>query len=190
MNTRRIDSGRCLARFSVALLAATALMLPATSTRADQGEGNAQLLKLIRKARVIDLSHTWDAQSPIAAGQPAVQLLAGRHACQHARHLRRRQPALVHLGDHAVERPAWCAEHRCDRPHRARRASSSAAWMPRRRRSNPNGHRRQRRGRASGDRQVPQRPAREPRRAARCGAHGPRRLEPAAGELRDHGGST
>ena len=81
MNTRRIDSGRCLARFSVALLAATALMLPATSTRADQGEGNAQLLKLIRKARVIDLSHTWDAQSPIAAVNPPYSFsLAATHA--------------------------------------------------------------------------------------------------------------
>ena len=81
MNTRRIDFGHRLARFATSLLAATALLLPATSANADQGEGNAQLLKLIRKARVIDLSHTWDAQSPIAAVNPPYSFsLAATHA--------------------------------------------------------------------------------------------------------------
>ena len=81
MNTRRIDFGHRLARLATALLAATALLLPATSANADPGEGNAQLLKLIRKARVIDLSHTWDAQSPIAAVNPPYSFsLAATHA--------------------------------------------------------------------------------------------------------------
>ena len=81
MNTRRIDFGHRLARFGTVLLAATALLLPATSARADQGEGNAHLLKLIRKARVIDLSHTWDAQSPIASVNPPYSFsLAATHA--------------------------------------------------------------------------------------------------------------
>jgi kynurenine formamidase len=81
MNTRRIVFGHRLARFGTALLAAAALLLPATSARADDGEGNAQLLKLIRKSRVIDLSHTWDAQSPIASVNPPYSFsLAATHA--------------------------------------------------------------------------------------------------------------
>lgn len=81
MNTRRTDFGHRLARLGTALLAATALLLPVTSAGADQGEGNAQLLKLIRKARVIDLSHTWDAQSPIASVNPPYSFaLAATHA--------------------------------------------------------------------------------------------------------------
>ena len=81
MNTRRIDFGHRLARFGAALLAVTALLLPVASARADEGEGNAQLLKLIRKARVIDLSHTWDAQSPIASVNPPYSFsLAATHA--------------------------------------------------------------------------------------------------------------
>lgn len=81
MDAQRIGFSHGPGRVTAALLIATALVLPATLTRADQGEGNAQLLKLIRKARVIDLSHTWDAQSPIApVNPPYSSSLAATHA--------------------------------------------------------------------------------------------------------------
>lgn len=87
MNTRQVVFGHRVARIATALLAATALLLPGTSVRADDGErnahgeGNAHLLKLIRKSRVIDLSHTWDARSPIAAVNPPYSFsLAATHA--------------------------------------------------------------------------------------------------------------
>lgn len=73
--------GHRLARVGMLLLAAMALLLPVAAARADEGEGNAQLLKLVRKARVIDLSHTWDAQSPIASVNPPYSFsLAATHA--------------------------------------------------------------------------------------------------------------
>lgn len=51
-------------------------------THADERSGNAQeLLKHIRKARVIDLSHTWEIQSPIASVNPPYAFsLSATHA--------------------------------------------------------------------------------------------------------------
>jgi len=76
-------------RIAAALLGCTVLWLApgaltapawAHDDEARDGRGDA-LWKLIRKARVIDLSHTWDAQSPIASVNPPYSFsLAATHA--------------------------------------------------------------------------------------------------------------
>ena len=48
---------------------------------AQMRDGDAALWTMIRRARVIDLSHTWDAKSPIAGVNPPYSFsLAATHA--------------------------------------------------------------------------------------------------------------
>ncbi len=75
-----------LMRIAAALLAGAALLAPGAAAYAhdddDHGrDGDAALWTMIRKARVIDLSHTWDAKSPIAGVNPPYSFsLAATHA--------------------------------------------------------------------------------------------------------------
>ena len=78
------------ARTAAAILASAVLFAPGTLVGAhddndrDRGHarGNsAELLKAIRSARLIDLSHTWDSHSPIASVNPPYSFaLAATHA--------------------------------------------------------------------------------------------------------------
>lgn len=77
---RRSWSGR----LAVLVAAAAVLALPVTAVRADNDGDKgkaADLWKTIRKTRLIDLSHTWDAASPIASVNPPFSMaLAATHA--------------------------------------------------------------------------------------------------------------
>lgn len=84
----RLDSanrrGRWAVHAATFIVTCAVLTVPGSqvSARDDDEHGNgAELWKLIRKARVIDLSHTWDAQSPIASVNPSYAFtLAATHA--------------------------------------------------------------------------------------------------------------
>ena len=78
----RLPARNGLLRSALALLATTFLLAPASPTLADDDrEGEAALWSMIRRARVIDLSHTWDANSPIAGVNPPYSFaLAATHA--------------------------------------------------------------------------------------------------------------
>jgi kynurenine formamidase len=71
-------------RCAVTLAAAAALLGAAAPALADEGHGRGRanaLLQLVRHARVIDLSHTWDSASPIAGVNPPYSFsLAATHA--------------------------------------------------------------------------------------------------------------
>lgn len=74
---------RWLARAGAVALACTMLALPIAPVSANDKEAShsAALLKLISKSRLIDLSHTWDSQSPIASVNPHYAFnLAATHA--------------------------------------------------------------------------------------------------------------
>ncbi len=63
------------------LVAAAALCAPAAFAHDDERDDDAALWQQIRRARVIDLSHTWDAKSPIAGVNPPYSFsLAATHA--------------------------------------------------------------------------------------------------------------
>jgi kynurenine formamidase len=72
-------------RAATFIVTCAVLAVPGTQVNArddddERGHG-AELWKTIRKARVIDLSHTWDAQSPIASVNPPYAFsLAATHA--------------------------------------------------------------------------------------------------------------
>jgi kynurenine formamidase len=81
------------ARTAAAILAGAVLLVPGAMVRAHdddhdrfdrdhrRGDAAADLWKSIRKARVIDLSHTWDNDSPIASVNPPYSFsLAATHA--------------------------------------------------------------------------------------------------------------
>lgn len=70
-------------RAAATLIAGCALCAPSATVFAhdDDHDGDAKLWNTIRKARVIDLSHTWTAQSPIASVNPPYSFsLAATHA--------------------------------------------------------------------------------------------------------------
>ncbi len=72
-----------LARAAAATLACALLAVPLAPVAADEGHNghSAALWKLISKSRLIDLSHTWDSQSPIASVNPPYNFsLAATHA--------------------------------------------------------------------------------------------------------------
>ena len=74
-----------VARMAAVLLAGAALFAPGALVYAhdddDGRDGDAALWTLIRRARVIDLSHTWTSESPIASVNPKYSFdLAARHA--------------------------------------------------------------------------------------------------------------
>ena len=76
--------GRWALRAATLIAACAVLALPVApvGARDDDERGNdTELWKIIRKARVIDLSHTWDSQSPIASVNPPYAFtLAATHA--------------------------------------------------------------------------------------------------------------
>lgn len=64
----------------VAALALGALGVPIHAAEGDLRDGGAALWTLIRNSRLIDLSHTWDSQSPIASVNPPYSFsLAATH---------------------------------------------------------------------------------------------------------------
>ncbi len=72
-----------MARAAAALALGAMLGAPIIPAHADEGDrdGGAELLQLIRKARLIDLSHTWTSQSPIASVNPPYRFsLEATHA--------------------------------------------------------------------------------------------------------------
>lgn len=72
-----------LAQAAATLIAAAVLWAPTAPAFAhdDEHDGDAALWQQIRRARVIDLSHTWDAKSPIAGVNPPYSFsLAATHA--------------------------------------------------------------------------------------------------------------
>ena len=84
---------RWRARIATAIVAGAVLFVPSLSVRAHgdhdhhdrdndrHGDAGAELWKSIRNARVIDLSHTWDGNSPIASVNPPYSFsLAATHA--------------------------------------------------------------------------------------------------------------
>src|SRR5882672_9069507 len=104
------------------------------------------LLKTIKKARLIDLSQDWENASPVASVNPPYSFALS--------------------ATHANTRGTFKGGDQQSRRH----------WRERRR------------GQPL-DRQIPRGSAGEPRHPARCRAHGPGRLDPAAGDLRDHRGA-
>ncbi len=79
-NRRRAQG---LARSAASLIAATVLCAASATVSAhdDDRDGDAALWNTIRKAKVIDLSHTWTTHSPIAGVNPPYSFsLAATHA--------------------------------------------------------------------------------------------------------------
>jgi kynurenine formamidase len=80
-----MNKTRHAVRLTIAALAATLLAAPATLTIAHDDDRDRddvrELLQAVRKSRVIDLSHTWDTQSPIASVNPPYSFsLSATHA--------------------------------------------------------------------------------------------------------------
>ncbi len=53
-----------------AAVAAAAVTLPIVVARDDDSDRLDDLLRVVKRARIIDLSHTWDKHSPIAGVNP------------------------------------------------------------------------------------------------------------------------
>jgi len=67
--------------FTCAVLTVPGAPVSAHDDDNDEGGSGAELWKVIRKARLIDLSHTWDSHSPIASVNPPYAFtLAATHA--------------------------------------------------------------------------------------------------------------
>ena len=60
--------------FKLAGLAALSTALASGTVRADNGLHRQNLLKAVKRARIFDLSHTWDENSPIAFVNPAYHM--------------------------------------------------------------------------------------------------------------------
>ena len=82
----QVDTGVAgkLRKVRVVALGAVLTLAVATTGIAQGDEGSEksqELLKQVRKARVIDLSHTWEIQSPIASVNPSYSFsLSATHA--------------------------------------------------------------------------------------------------------------
>ena len=153
-----------------AVAAAFGEVLTGREVRADDDRDVDKFIRAVQRARIFDLSHTWDENSPIASVNPpyAMELNATHENTR--RHFGDGR-AFLHLGDPAVERPARRSEHRRDRPHRPQRAALRRRRRGRRH-QRPARHRTrpERRRRAPRHRALSQGPPGQPRRAARRGA--------------------
>ena len=175
-------------------------LTPFAPALADDDSGSArELLHTIKKARLNDLSHTWDKFSPIASVNPTYSFKDRpvSIAITRARELGFDTIACASTGNlagsvaaHAakaglkalifIQRPARRSEYRRDRAYwpqwiavrRTRRSGLDQQPGRDRDRGGP-------RGRQPRHRSVPNRPNREPRHPAGCGALRPGRLEPA-----------
>ncbi len=79
---KRSGPGRRLARITLSLAVASSLLVPA-AVRADDDKPEIQdlLIQLVKRARIIDLSHTWEIKSPIAGVNPPYSFaLSATHA--------------------------------------------------------------------------------------------------------------
>ena len=57
-------------RTGLALFAALSLLAGAAPAIADNDDDTEDLLRLIKKSRVVDLSHPWEIESPVASVNP------------------------------------------------------------------------------------------------------------------------
>jgi kynurenine formamidase len=60
-----------------ALLAATALLAAPGLAAADDDDGTEDLLRLIKRSRLVDLSHPWENESPVAGVNPPYSFALG-----------------------------------------------------------------------------------------------------------------
>ncbi len=100
-----------LIRIAAVLLAGAALLAPGAAAYAhddddDGRDGDAALWTMIRRARVIDLSHTWEIEVTDRRREPAVFVRARGDPCRYARDVRRWPPTVVYLRDQD-----WSGQH-------------------------------------------------------------------------------
>src|SRR6266700_5401688 len=121
--------------FKPLLKVVVVLVFACGTTSASANDSRAQaLLAAIAKARVIDLSHTWDSKSPIASVNPPFSMaLAATHG---------KTRGIFKDGDQlsfAAEKMEWSGQHGAPSidaiGHIGRDGSCTAAWTPPQRRA-------------------------------------------------------
>ena len=76
----RVGQSRYRARLALSLAAAAALLVVPAVHADDQRAAHDLLIQLVKRARIIDLSHTWEIKSPVASVNPPYSFaLAATH---------------------------------------------------------------------------------------------------------------
>ncbi len=119
-----------------AVLAAAAIAAPMVLAHDDSRPARRSHADRQAVPRHRSLAHLGEG-FPDRRGQPALHVQAGSHAREHARHLPRQQPAVVHRGGDAFQRPARRARASTRSGISGATASSTAASTRRPRRAIP-----------------------------------------------------